>query len=564
MANIFEFPLLNPLRQLWQSDNQAISGTTYLNVFNPQFNFKGFDDDFFKRMYKPYEQKVNYIQPFQQSDTIRLQWLGSDSTLGHYQHARLLDVNGIEYTSKTVTVVQESGTWDSMKLYTITIQLYDVPEGVYFLQLSYNPGSSNQYIIFEPFDLKQSHPKTVRIDYYSTFNDQSVVYPSSSFIFQKRIDGLMAEMDTGSKFNVYEDQPLNSEMVSGIAFRTYLLNLGNFTQGLPEWEADKLERILLCDSVWVDGVKVTREQGSKLEVKRNAAFPLSQYSIKLRERINTTTFDIFSNTLIIGTMPQTSYFWIESMDIGTTRTIQKKFNGKRNFLDFLNSTYLLNSGYWGEDAKGQLVYVITNGTALAGTYQLTSANTLQYGFKAVLVGSGDFGIDISAPSAGNFYAVYYSDGSTGVNKTAMATTPSLTNISHTFATLTTKEVYVFFSNCKSIADNVMSINCKSIGGDLAPGMTSFYPFQNSPSINYMENNMFLYVTALSTLNLGGYAMNSYMINQILIWIYDNLTHFSSCTITLSGQNPSAPPTKSDSGIARVVQGIKAANTLNTD
>ena len=111
MSHIFESPLLCPLRVIWQSDKLPSNSTANLQVFNSKYNSKSFDSDFALRLIKSYQQSNDYIQPYQQSDTIIMQWLGDDSTLANYQYARFLDRNGNVFLNKSVSVVQEAATY---------------------------------------------------------------------------------------------------------------------------------------------------------------------------------------------------------------------------------------------------------------------------------------------------------------------------------------------------------------------------------------------------------------------------------------------------------------------
>lgn len=568
MANIFEIPVLNPLRALWQSDVLASnSGTQYLNAFNPAFNSRHFDEDWFTRSLKSWEDKRYYIQPYQQSDTIRVQWLGSDGTTGHYQYARLLDRFGSEYVDKAVTVVQETGTYDSKYLYTVTINLYDLKEGIYYLQLGYNGGSGKQYVIFEPFHVKQIWPGTIRLDYYNSYNDQDAIFLTTDYVFQMRLHGSITEFKPASRFHVYDDQPLNSEIVSGVPCRNFKVIFGLTGNGLPDWKADKLDRIFLCNSTKIDGKEFTRESGGAIDPIKEGGAATGMFSLNVRESSNTSTLNVQGAPYQFGTMPQTRYFWVEQMTINNvTQTIRKMFRGKRNFLDYLNCTWIKSSGYWSEDANGKLIFVQNDGVTLTGTNTLASADVLQYGLRFALSGASDFGADINAPAAGNFYAVVWGDGSANINKTALAASPALTNISHTYSTNKERECFVFFSNGKSMADNVMTITCREIGGDLPPGMTYFKPFDTNRGLLRLENNLFQYVSAMVTFNLSGQNMDTWAINELVRNIVEQITHFdATAAITINGQSPAGPPSKSDPGIALFLYRIKAAiTTLTTD
>ena len=562
MANIFEIPLLNPLRAIWQSDKlNSDAGTVLYQAFNPSYNYRNIDSDWYYRTLKEYEQKQPYVQPFQQSDTIRVQWIGSN-TSAHYDHIKLLDSNG---SDTGVSISLGSMVVGSNTLYTITLPLWNINEGKYFLSVYHHPASNDRtYIIFEPFYVKQVHIKTVRIDYYNSFNDQSVIYPTSAYIPQLRVHGCITDVTNDSKFNVYEDQPMNLEMVSGIPYRTFELTLGG-SKGIPQWYADIIERALLTDTLMIDGIAYTRAEGAKLEAKKEAGKPLNMYTIKLRERYNTATLDIVQKkSYIVGAMPQTDYFWIETMTInGLGYTIRKMFKGKRNFLDYLNATYLLTYGYWAEDYNNKLVFVLNSVTTSISTTELTTANTLAYGVRFRCVGTGDFEIDVSAPASSNFYAVAYSDGTASVNKTALATTPSATTIGASFAINKTRDIFIFTSNAKTYADISTNVTISEIDGDLPIGCTNFY-FPSSLNTNTI-GSMFKYMTSLRELDLRYQKLSSSMIDGIIMNLYDARTRLhSSGVVYVDGQTPSAPPSNTQ-GINLFKTTIKSLiTTLTTD
>ena len=563
MANIFEIPLLNPLRAIWQSDKlNSDAGTVLYQAFNPSYNYRNIDSDWYYRTLKEYEQKQPYVQPFQQSDTIRVQWIGSDNTSGYYDHIKLLDSNG---SDTGVSISVGSMVVGSNTLYTITLPLWNINEGKYFLSVYHHPASNDRtYIIFEPFHVKQVHIKTVRIDYYNSFNDQSVIYPTSAYIPQLRVHGCITDVTNDSKFNVYEDQPMNLEMVSGIPYRTFELTLGG-SKGIPQWYADIIERALLTDTLTIDGIAYTRAEGAKLEAKKEAGKPLNMYTIKLRERYNTATLDIVQKkSYIVGAMPQTDYFWIETMTINAASVnVRKMFKGKRNFLDYLNATHLLTYGYWAEDYNNNLVFVLNSVTTTISTTTLTTANTLAYGVRFRCVGTGDFEIDVSAPASSNFYAVAYSDGTASVNKTALATTPSTTAIGTTFLINKTRDIFIFTSNAKAYGDIGTNVTISEIDGDLPIGCTNFY-FPSSLNTNTI-GSMFKYMTSLREFDLRFQKLSSSMIDSIIMNLYDARTRLhSTCSILLNGQTPSAPPSNTQ-GINLFKTTIKSLiTTLTTD
>lgn len=539
MANIFEIAKINPLRVIWQANKLAQdSGTIHYQAFNPSFNTKDFDSAFYYDSIRYYEQKEGYCQPYQQSDTIIFQFMTDDADHTHYV-AQLLDKDGLFY-STLGTPYEFAATYDSLSAYRFTVPLYNIAEGTYFFRIVYTAAAEQVLMISEPFEVKQIHPKTVRIDYHNSFNDWSYVF-ESGVVPQFRVHGCISEVKTDSKFNVYEDQPLNTEMVSGIAFRQLLLSIGHGRRGVPEWVADRLERIFLCDTVKVDGKQVTRESGSKWEKNNNDGLPLSWCSLKLRERYNTDTYNVANFTTIVGDMPQTRFFFIEAMTIdGGATNIRKVFNGKRNFLDYLNATHNVVDGFWSEDVNNKLIFTLYEGASV-GTNALSAVNTLPYCVMFKCYGTGalnvTYGEDTAIP--GTTYYALVDDTTTLTSASAytgtLSTTKSYTGGWHNF--------YFCFSDAQKVIDNTSTGGViRYVGGDFPPSMTTF-TFATAVGLLGIENNMFKYMTALTSFSIAGNSLSTYMVDEVLRYIYDQRSHFdATCNITLT-QSPAAPPSR---------------------
>ena len=562
MAVIFEFPLLNPLKAIYQSDKLPNNlGNIVLNSLNPSYNNKYMDSDFYAKTLKDYQDKRYYCQIYQQSQTVLLQFYSSVGTLSTFQFARFLDANCNVFTQKTVTVALESGTYYGMYLYTVRIKLYDMPEGVYFLQLIHDNVSTSETAIFEPIDIKQYHPNSIQIDYYNTYNTQSFIFVDSSYVPQIRIKADLIE-DTSSNFKTYEDQNYNVESISGTAWREYQLN----TRVIPMWMKDKLERITILNSNKYDGKLLTRPEGAKIEAKNaDEVNPLTQYTLALRDKENSNTLIINNTNLILGDMPQTTYFWVERIRIaGSYLNIRLGFNGKRNFLDYLNSSLQTANGYWSEDENNKLVFMAYSAYVPSGTWSLDTVDVLKYSIRFELIGDGDVEYEIAQATTGEFYAVSYGDGFTSVNKTAIATSPSTTTVAKTYTTNGSKYFTIYFSNAISIIDSATNIDARTIGGDLPPAFIDFSPFSGGMAVTEMTNNMFKYVTALNNVLLPA-NFDMYGVNQLVLYVYDSLDNFDSgATVDISGQALGTGPSISDPAMGKILSIIKSSITLQTD
>ena len=70
--NFFNISSANPLKFYKQADVFNTIANTDLNTFNPQFNKRNFDDDFYYRNIDIWVDSRLYYQQFQQSDYIKL------------------------------------------------------------------------------------------------------------------------------------------------------------------------------------------------------------------------------------------------------------------------------------------------------------------------------------------------------------------------------------------------------------------------------------------------------------------------------------------------------------
>lgn len=565
MANIFEKPIITPFRTFWQSDKlPSDAASVKYKSFNPSFNSRLSDEDFYIRTVRHYQQEIGYLQPFQQSDIARDMFYSNDGTTARWT-ARLLDQYGNVVNGKTVTVSNNGGPYTGMYNYSVQFSLWDLPEGVYFLQYRYahGGGSTYSYFLNEPFELRQVYEKTVRIDYKNSYNDQDIIYYSDSWEFQLRLHGVLTPLATDAQYSVYEDQPLNTTMVSGIPFRTHDLVLYD----LPEWMADKVNRIMLHNTTKIEGKKWTREAAAKLERKQSETNPIVYHVLKLREAENTISAIHNANCITMCNMPQTKYFWCERIMIeGTYITVRQGFEGKRNFLDYLNTNQKVGSGYWAEDENKKLVFYANDDFTISAAWVIDAVDLLLYGMRLRLRGAGDIEMDVLASSGTQYYAAKWNGGVATVNKTALSATPTVTSIAESWSDSYDRYAYLYFSNYESIADVATNINVLSIECDIPPACTYFNPFMNATGCARFESNPFNFVTALELFDVQNMNFDTWAVDDLLRWIYDNLLRFdTSANVYLQAQQVPAIPSKNDRGINTIIAAIaNRVSTLTTD
>jgi hypothetical protein len=126
------------------------------------------------------------------------------------------------------------------------------------------------------------------------------------------------------------------------------------------------------------------------------------------------------------------------------------------------------------------------------------------------------------------------------------------------------EVFLFFSDAANVEKTgTNTVTPYEIGGDFPPSMKGF--LYASGSIVKMRNNMFAYITEMTSFDINTNQLNTHEVDNILIFIYDYRSKFaSSAVITLNGQLYVATPS-SNSGMAMIISSIRSQiTTLTTD
>lgn len=571
MANIFDISQLNPVKLYQQADifgNGTVSPLA-LNSFDPNLNQHTIDNDFNYFNLQKWADKVKYWQPFQQGDTITLQWLGvANYTLPAIvnYNINLLDCNGNIVKYKPV---DQGATVGTQKIRSVSMQLFDVPEGRYFVQLA-KIGAGGDYFFYaisEGIEIKKYHADTAIIKYKNTSNAFGIFF-ETGIEFQLRIP-CAKELLTGSKFNVYEDQPLNLTLLSGVPYREWQCTFGTNNKQFPEWMLDKLERILLCDTLRIDNVYYTRIDGSKLEPQRVDKSPLMSAVITVREKNNDQDLSINEYPqILVSQFIDSEWFYVGSIYITSTATtvvVQKYFNGMQNLCDYLNVDSLQNS-YFALNNSNQLVYITNDATLYA---QFSPGYTLQ----DVLTGHVIFDIDtklgtkiitqMANTALVSKYAFFWGDGSAN---TIGSTTPIGATLNHVYPSNKKYKAFLFFDQVHDLYFNASDLILKTIAGKLPNKCKALYCQSNI--IERVQNNMFdktnnglLYVI------LNSNKINTHNINEILRYIYE-----AKSSNTLSGfllvntktQTPLAPPTV-DEGISFFINYLrKNSVTVTTD
>lgn len=264
-----------------------------LSYLNP-LRFHRQDEKFSFELTPSFERKVPYIQKYHPGDKLMFQAL-LYKLKWHAMSYNVLDYNGYEVLNKSGQAIGSYGpNYDCWSTKDDDNIIGSLDPGIYYIQL--NPTliieGVNTLIPFlsEPFEVIEAgyeNPETLLIEYSHDGNDFDVAFwPTGALgvqkFFQLRVEGGVSSdnVTPASKDVFYVDQVHDVVMLDSKPYNVFKFTFGN-GRGIPNWMADKINRILSCSYVEIDGTQFLKNDGSKLEATREKGYPLAGWHIEL-------------------------------------------------------------------------------------------------------------------------------------------------------------------------------------------------------------------------------------------------------------------------------------------
>jgi hypothetical protein len=294
--------LVSPMTKLSDLIDLDINGLNFINamgysIFVPhlcpvkfvplgttlpaQYHFRQMDEWWFSEQIQMYLHQPKYFAKWQKNDLIKLQF--QTNGLGPVQ-VEILNAKGEVQDTIAITNVSDPAIILPQILYEGNIDLSALEEGVYYLHLTAGVGDDAAEMISEPFEVKEDWPDTLLIEYSNKKNKLATVF-STGYNPSFRVEGWIDNFKPEATFSTYVNQPADIEILNGIPYRTFKLNIG-FDQGHPDWVFDKVNRISLLNKVLYDGQQFSRDADAKWEAINIPGSPLKFSSIQIRPSKN--------------------------------------------------------------------------------------------------------------------------------------------------------------------------------------------------------------------------------------------------------------------------------------
>lgn len=246
----------------------------------------------FKDTIPNFEQHTCWTQPWMTTDTIVLPVISN-------------------YGPLSVTVYDENDEEVAVIPFTLGLQDFFRPDyytrnalidlsiinttGYYYLLL--NVGTSTVWVS-EVLYISTDPIANTLLSQYSHYEYYGGIIFEAGIELSMRIPSVLKFKAPSSKDTLYEDQPLNIEMIKSVPYRLWDWIIGD-AKGLPPWFIDKINWILGCNSLKLDGRLYAKNEGAELEQNQAELYPMAGYTIEMREKLNRDSIIYVDDTPLV-------------------------------------------------------------------------------------------------------------------------------------------------------------------------------------------------------------------------------------------------------------------------
>jgi hypothetical protein len=246
-----------------------------------QYRSRHYDDFFYMETIKQWQEKRQYLQPWQQSDSIRWQFQSQMAPMKY----SLIDMDERVYVSNNMSDLLQNADDPDFRVYQGDLALAPYDPGIYFVRIDCGTadgdGNFPLVLISEPLIIAEEHKNTLYLEYKGAGYYGSVVW-GTGFSPNIRIRATLRPKSFSSKDTFFEDEEMGMTLLDARPYEVYELIIGGAT-GIPDYLAKIINRILGCKTLQIDGRYYTKNDGAKLEESAQENYPMRAYKIELRD-----------------------------------------------------------------------------------------------------------------------------------------------------------------------------------------------------------------------------------------------------------------------------------------
>lgn len=217
-----------------------------------------------------------FIQKFNTEDYIIFQVFYDNDFYPGEVIAKLIDCNDNEVADFTQDVINVGNNYQGILRCSCNVE-----SGLYRVLLT--TVSSKFNIYSNCLDIG-NHENTLLIQYACRENKFDSIFITETYAYYyilRMIGGVKsADVEYKSDDVIFTDQRHKVVLIDSIPYSIRKYTFGD-SSGIANWMADKINRIMSCDSVLIDGIKVVKDEGAAIEKITSNAYPFLGININL-------------------------------------------------------------------------------------------------------------------------------------------------------------------------------------------------------------------------------------------------------------------------------------------
>lgn len=217
-----------------------------------------------------------FMQKWNKIDYIVFQVSYDKPSFGGGIIAKLVDNNGLVISDFMNDIVSTPELFQGILRVSC-----NVPDGIYRVLLT---TPDNKFAFYSNFFQIGEHENTMLINYSCSRNKFDSIFrtPEYAYSFNLRVDGGIKTSDISYNSDdvFYSSQARTTYLLDAIPYTVRKYTFGN-SLGMPNWMAEKINRIFGCDDIKIDNVSVVKNDGAKLEAIVADAYPYVGLKIEL-------------------------------------------------------------------------------------------------------------------------------------------------------------------------------------------------------------------------------------------------------------------------------------------
>ncbi len=289
-----------------------------IKTFNSSlYQTKQFDEALQKCQTLFNQNKIDYYQKFTLVDAPRIQILSDYENIVVEIYRYIKDFEGstpVLFTP-TVSAVATNITNQSFKCYEFGFDFAAYGVGDFQTIVKYNStpeAETPTWVewISEPINIDTEQEGTLRYEYTNSDNNFSMIFNGATpegepegevytwtGIF--RVESQIVDFKPSSVDTIYDDEVHNTTIIMSRPFRQFSLALGEggkdgVFEGIPDYMVDKVNRILSCNQVQIDGKYFCKSEGAQWEENRPENYQFSSQRITITESQNNFQLEVES------------------------------------------------------------------------------------------------------------------------------------------------------------------------------------------------------------------------------------------------------------------------------